>query len=365
MIFVLDTNIFQKHFSLRSSHFSIFKDYLARTNSQVWFPKVIFEEIRSNYQRELRKRTKDLSRAKGHLDSALINPLEPFREINFQDETENYLAYIQAFLSTPESHIIEYRPEYLEDVIMRSIERRKPCSERGEEIRDALIWVMIKDIAKDRGDKTVTFISDNTKEFGSSEGALHPDLEAEAQSEGISVRYFTSLEEFARQHATQIEFINEAWITSSINYDHLLSRLKDGLETRVYSKVTNQIPSEIMPTGHIYLSGDLEDLDIEDFFVYEMQDGSYRVDVELKGEVEFEVELAKFSQEEEYDPSTGVYSTSASLPLTLPFTLGVTPDIRIELIYPEIELQISLDVQEQDIVDYEIFDISIYLSRVW
>jgi len=49
VIIVLDTNIFQRNFLMRSSGFVVLLDYLSKTESRVVIPKVVFEELKANY----------------------------------------------------------------------------------------------------------------------------------------------------------------------------------------------------------------------------------------------------------------------------------------------------------------------------
>jgi len=74
---------------------------------------------------------------------------------------------------------VHYKDEYLKEVINRSIKRIKPCSEKGEEFRDSLLWLTLLYIAEASENKMIVIISNNIKEFASDNGSLHPKLKDE------------------------------------------------------------------------------------------------------------------------------------------------------------------------------------------
>ncbi|MBK8812714.1 MAG: DUF4935 domain-containing protein [Acidobacteria bacterium] len=136
MIIVLDTNILHNDFLMRSGQFAILIDYIRKTQSKVILPKIVYDELPATFEREIRRRLKDFLRAKGSLAALLQNSL-PEVNISVEHEVASYLNFVKEKLNVGDDDIFDYKETYLHDVIERAIHRRRPCTERGEEIRVA------------------------------------------------------------------------------------------------------------------------------------------------------------------------------------------------------------------------------------
>ena len=194
MIIVLDTNILFGDFPMKSGRFAILFDYVQKTQSKFIMPKVVCDELASTYERELLERLNKFLRAKGSLADALFQASLPFVDISAESETASYLKYVKDKLEVIDEEIFDYKESYLHDVMRRAMRRRRPCTERGEEIRDAVLWHSVLDIAQEAPDKTVVFISHNTKQFASGDNSLHPELLEDCSERGSTVKYYSSLE---------------------------------------------------------------------------------------------------------------------------------------------------------------------------
>lgn len=54
MDIILDSNIFKRDLKLKDKNFEILNDYLAKTNSSLILPKIVFEEIKNLYKKTLK-----------------------------------------------------------------------------------------------------------------------------------------------------------------------------------------------------------------------------------------------------------------------------------------------------------------------
>jgi predicted nucleic acid-binding protein len=307
---VLDTNVIQEDYLMKSGRFTVLLDYVKRTESTVVLPQIVYEELTANYRRELQARHKKLVRAREQVDGLLPVHLDGVPGIDIELSTTTYLAYARAKLSVTTEAILPYKNEYLADVLRRAIERRRPCSDRGEEIRDAVLWHSILDLANASTEK-VAFVSKNTDQFAVDKTSLHPDLEDEARSRGISIEFYPSLEDFARRHATPIEFITKEWIASQIKQSDLVESSRGIVESFVEHREGSHPGSDEELTGYVNLIGG--DLAVDEYFIYEMENGSYRLEitwfgvVEVEYEAEVTVETDDWDYDYEFDPTEGGY----------------------------------------------------------
>jgi hypothetical protein len=290
MRIILDTNVIQEDFLMRSGRFEILFDYSAKTQSTFVLPRIVHDELAENYRRELQNRLNKAIRAKEQLNGILLQPDLRRIELDPAAEARDYLTYVLRRLRVREGEIHEYGTDYLRDVLERAIQRRRPCTDRGEEIRDAVLWQSVLEIAQATQER-VAFISKNTDQFTADRIALHPDLAAEAATHGIEIEYFASLEEFAKRHATRIAFITKEWLEARIDPDLVYDAVFDkAVETAAEIAHRRAGIAEEVLGSYSNAGGGVE---LDEFFVYEMSSGEHRVEAVWYGhaEVEYDVEV--------------------------------------------------------------------------
>jgi len=346
---ILDTNVIRADLGLRTGPFAILTDYLAKTQSKVLMPRIIYEELQALHRRELEARLVAYMRARGSLN--VLIPDTPVQEvaIDLNSASIAYMRNIQERLDFEESDLLEYQPRYLADVIDRAIHRKRPCSDKGEEIRDAVVWLMVLDAARKEPTVPLVFISQNERQFAQ-DGKLHPDLQAELAVAAVTVHYFTSLDAFVRQHATQVHSITDAWILSVISTDDVLDRCFDVVQEYCHRSVVRTIKHG-QKVREFYEITD-NNLSLDEFYVYEMANGTHRVEAMYSGEVEmsFHVELA----EDEYD--WGISPVTGGLEYAPRYYTG---DQRFELVTGGVDVMISIDgiIKDGQLTSWDITDI--------
>jgi hypothetical protein len=290
MRIILDTNIIQEDFLMKSGRFAVLFDYAARTQSTFILPRIVHDELAANYERQLVDRLNKAIGARAQLNGMLLRQ-DPNRiELDTTTVAGEYITYVLQRLEVSEEEIYEYKPNYLHDVLQRAIGRRRPCTDRGEEIRDAVLWHSVLDVAEAAGEPVV-FISKNTDQFADNRTSLHPDLAAEADARGVALEYVPSLEEFGRRHATPIAFITKEWLESQIDPDTLYDAVFDrAVETAAEIAHRRAGADEEVEGAYSNAGGGIE---VDEFFVYVMRTGSYRVESRWYGraEIEYEVEV--------------------------------------------------------------------------
>lgn len=74
------------------------------------------------------------------------------------------------------------------------------------------------------------FISANVHDFGDREGNnLHPYLQNETEQLGLDVRYFRSLNHFNGVHANHLNFLDEQWLSTNIDWEFLNLSVLEGI----------------------------------------------------------------------------------------------------------------------------------------
>ncbi len=213
---IVDTNQFVSDFSLSSIRWKNLIDYLAKTESSLRMPRVVWDELHVNFENRLKESIKKLDDATDQYN----------RIINFNSEThgfrgrehclkvregthspseiaERYLAHVKNKLGLGKGAFLQIETKWYDDIYKRALVHKKPFSDDSDKgFKDSLLWKSMISLAKKPGyaDAPVVFISSNTKDFCASKGAseLHPDLNREAESVGLNVVFFDGLDSFFR-----------------------------------------------------------------------------------------------------------------------------------------------------------------------
>jgi hypothetical protein len=172
-------------------------------------------------------------------------------------------------------------------------------------------------------------------------------LAAEAAERGARISYFSSVEEFAKKHATRIAFITKEWLEGQINADLLLDSLRDDIVEaawvspplgRYLGEEDNEVES---------VTGSLE---VQDFFVYDMGSDEFRVQANWYGHAEVEqtvrVRERQLTGAREYDPASGDYHPTYE---NVWHSQTRTVDVRVAVVT-------SIVVEEGTVADYFVAD---------
>jgi predicted nucleic acid-binding protein len=292
MLIVLDTNVLQEDFLMASGRFRVLLDYAERTQATFVLPRIVVDELGANYRRELQKRLAAVTRAHEQLHGIHPASSPPTVALDIDAATTEYLARTCRRLRVRPSDVPDYAPRYLADVVRRAIDRRRPCSDKGEEIRDALLWLATLDAAAEASEP-VFLISRNTAQFSADKSSLHPDLLAEAVGRGITVHYLPSVEEFARQHATRIAFITDEWLSNQIASDEVF----DGVRDEIVDAARRTLLLRWQSYEHDY-SVEGGGVSIDEYFVNVLADGDMLVEIHWYGHAT--VEFTEYSEDGGY-----------------------------------------------------------------
>ena len=155
---ILDTNIFAQDFLMNSASFGLLLDYLKKTGSKILMPLIVYQELGEVYRRELNTGSAQFERTSESLERVLIDATIPRIEIDVSSEVAKYLAFVRKKLNLHDKDIIPFKENYLGELVTRAITRVKPFSDRGEEFRDALLWLTVLDIAREANEETLALI---------------------------------------------------------------------------------------------------------------------------------------------------------------------------------------------------------------
>ena len=266
MLIVLDTNLLIADPAATNGPMAILLDYTHRTDSRLMLSALVQEELLAHRIRQLESQWGAYVRSAGLVRAfAPTTPALPEKP-DLEKIANDQVAALRKRLRSPD--ILPVTDAQMREAIRRAIRRVPPCTERGEEIRDAVLWLQILELARKNKTEAVAFISANTRQFASKDGSLLSFLAEEVRPSRLV--YYPSLDAFAKQHATAIEFITREWIEQRIPDDQVFQKAESKLE---------RIASRAAGSTAAYVSDIIEDywIELDDFYVYEMEDGTLRV----------------------------------------------------------------------------------------
>jgi hypothetical protein len=141
------------------------------------------------------------------------------------------------------------------------IKRIPPCSKKGEEFRDTIIWLnMLRYCQKHYAGCLIAFISGNKNEFAEKDNTLKQKLLEDVRRYGLDLEYFLAVPDFLAKHAIPIEGIDRNWINSRISMEAIRRFIQD-TEALGNAKYYDTLGQEIT------LENENWDIELENFYV--------------------------------------------------------------------------------------------------
>lgn len=179
--------------------------FLRHTRGTLVQPETVMIEVPGVYRRKVEEAVEALKKSRRELSR--LNIPQPAPDI----DVDATVAALERRLDSPLPGLTVHRPPTAPGAVAAltrlAVARKRPFNNEGHGFRDAAIWLALLNHARTTSD-TVAFVSANTRDFADSDGAaLHPDLRAQLESEGIAnVTYYKSVADFVSHHLTSAAF---------------------------------------------------------------------------------------------------------------------------------------------------------------
>jgi rRNA-processing protein FCF1 len=326
---LIDTNAIQA-IGLDGTAVKALRSYLSLTKARLFVPSVVLEELCANRQRELQKLQRDLAAL--HKDLRRLVPATAHAQPAF-DSSAAVAEYRNRILNLADNvEVVSNHPDDLGELVRRLTNRVPPASPMGEEARDVLIWLAVLFVARNN---RVALITGDKKAFMKDE-QLRPELIADLGDTPSRVSVFRSIDDFLRTHHARSSFIDIEWVEARIA-DPAVEQAVSGFvseDARLFEwEIKDKVGEKGEPTGYLSLNKIIQH-GVKDFFVSDLAPDELYVSVTVWAELEVEFEYAIAPDTEARTRTLREYTT--------------------DYIYPSVEIDVELEVQNQEITDIHI-----------
>ena len=285
---ILDTNVYIADPYLKGGKFAALFDYLEKTRSRLILPSAVRVEVAEVLRRQMNEARLEAESATRKL--ARLGVSLPPIDLNLEID-KAMAAWTRDFeLATYRYRkALDIKPDITDEAVRRATARVAPCG-KGNEIRDALIWLAFVDHLKTQQTAMdAAFITFHTKDFADGiPPALHPELQRDLDNAGVRGRFYSSLDAFLKDHAAPIEHITAQWVRERTNYPEITARMQAELESMDVSFFDPPDDIGYLPTGRFEISNTA--VEITDVYVWEYETGEMRLFVTFSATVDAIIE---------------------------------------------------------------------------
>jgi hypothetical protein len=266
-------------------------------------PNLVLEEVLGGYERELKEKCEKAFSALKDVQHHLIDKGDPNAEFSILvDRSRQVQAFKERLLKpTPAIKTILFDDSKIDvrEVYRRGIKRRRPASDRGEELRDVILWLSVLEYARASRERVALVTRD--RGFWNAE-AVHPEIAEDIASNKLEIFLHKDIESFNRVNALSAKPFPAAEIEKLLNVRDLSEKALGRAALALNAFETEKSTVE-------YRSGSVMEARWEDGTIYEVADGVrfaevfYVVDIEAK--IAFITKPPKFNWLDAARPSLG------------------------------------------------------------
>ncbi|KKK54094.1 hypothetical protein LCGC14_3088210, partial [marine sediment metagenome] len=201
---VLDSNIVIADFWMRSNSFKILFESAKQEKIEIFIPEIVVDEIFNKYYQRLKKSETNIES-----EITTYNKLTQGKKESEITDTEidkaidKYKKHFKKVVSENGIKILSYPETEHKFLAKKAMLKLKPFNSNEKGYRDCLIWENIKNLLTEEDAvialPELVFLSNNHKDFVTSDNELHSDLISELEN-GLfdfkSVKVYPNLNEF-------------------------------------------------------------------------------------------------------------------------------------------------------------------------
>lgn len=297
MFIAIDANILIEDLWLRSQNMRVLLDFAKKTQSIILLHEVVEAEVKAKAQRKFMDAARTIKGAitEGEKLGIVATPSFSYEE-SIQQTVDRWQQTFDAAFNSPTVRRLPITISATQESIRRVTERIPPCNEKGDGIRDTMIWIGILEFYQTQQYKpALCFISRNTRDFG--DKGLRSELQRDINEREVALEYLTSLDLFIAKYVNAITPITMEWINERISLEDVeriissyignyakpsseyLFRIQDDNLAEIYRLTAKLYPESMSISG----------LELDDFSIWDFSD--QHIELRLKFVVDIEMDI--------------------------------------------------------------------------
>lgn len=268
----LDTNILYEDYFFDNKSPKKILEYTRKGFINLYMSEIVRLELRWQFQREIEAKNRELKRV--IKDSERLKIDTEIKLLDIPLQLEKFDSFYSQLENIPNFNIIQYKNNYLPDIVDRAIYRKKPFSEEKTELKDALIWKSYADYVESNHLQDCILLTNNTNDFclKKDKSKIHPDLLADTNKFSVINSSF----EFLKSKSAILEsplinfqnYISQLDVNNEFVEDLIVENFENLIAKEIHSKIENLSPNDVLDSDFWYdgyvSGGDIEILDCED-----------------------------------------------------------------------------------------------------
>lgn len=347
---VLDSNIIIADFWLESTNFKVLFESAKKGNIKIYIPEIVLDEVINKYNQRLEESTRKIdSELKTFKKLSKADEKNPLTKSIIEKSVADYQKHLKKVVKENSIEVTKYPKTEHKFLAYKAMNKLKPFNSNEKGYRDCLIWENIKTLLTDY-ESAVTqpelvFISNNYKDFATSEYELHPDLISELEDEDFdskSVIIYPKLTEFNDKQAKLFFVQSESFSKKLKNNEFWDFDLKSEITSYLFE---NYVGSELFKYDVDYEYSEptvrsiYEDFEIEITSVKKLNALDYLIDVsfEVVSEIDFFIDKSEYwSMDDDKkisieDSNWNKWVMWASSEISVPLTMSIIVDSELEV----------------------------------
>ncbi len=349
---VLDSNIIIADFWLESTNFEVLFASAKKGDIEIFIPEIVLDEVINKYDQRLQQSQQKVdSELKTFRKLSKLSKKNPLTKSTIDESVSDYNKHIKKVIKENSIIVLKYPKTSHRFLAHKAMNKLKPFNTNEKGYRDCLIWENIKTLLTD-SESAVTvpelvFISNNYKDFTTTEYELHPDLISELEDEDFdtnSVIVYPKLSEFNDKQA-KLFFAQSKSFGKKLKNNGLWDF---DLQTEVTNYLfENYVGSELFQYDVDFtyeysdptVSSIYEDFDIEITSVKKLNAKEYLVDISFEVEtvIDFFIDKSEYWSIEDdkhisiEDSDWNEWVMWASTEITVPLTMSLIIDSELNV----------------------------------
>lgn len=262
----LDSNILYQDYFFENKSSKQLIQYCEQGLINIYMAEIVRLELRRQFEKEILSQNRELKKI--IKDSARLKTGITIPEISLSNKLREFDSFYLKLETLDNFEILNYKNEYLPDIVDRAINRKKPFTEEKSELKDALIWKTYSDYVESIMIDDCILLTNNTSDFCTKKdkSTIHPELQLDSKK----FKVINSSFDFIKTNAPLLEspeykfqlYINQFTIDENFVLKIISENFEKKLEDRIHSKIDRIHPSELFEDNFIF-DGQLIGYDIE------------------------------------------------------------------------------------------------------